>query len=346
VDTANDIRKAEDRINDARKLTDAPAPKTPDVNTPKAPDASGPKAPDANTPKAPDADTPKAPTRCNSFVPGTRVLLADGSSKPIEQLTVGDQVAADDVESDEVQARTVTEVRQHAGTKTMLTFTIDVDGKDGSRTGQFTSTAEHEFWLPDAGKWLEGKHLKPGMWLETAAGTWVQITAIERHTQYQRVHNMTVDGQHDYYVMAGNTSVLVHNCNTAVTGHPAGCTCTQTMNTSRNADILGANMRGRGAVQPPVTSPHHVVASTAKAAKPAADHLRALGIDINDPINGIFLPRNLQSPNPTGAAVHSKVHTPAYYAKVNDMVLRARDAGEARAVLRYIRRQLAAGPWP
>ncbi|MGP4083501.1 hypothetical protein [Streptomyces sp. KR55] len=49
------------------------------------------------------------------------------------------------------------------------------------------------------------------MWLQTAAGTWVQITAIDDAHRGQRVHNLTVEGQHTYFVLAGVSPLLVHN---------------------------------------------------------------------------------------------------------------------------------------
>ncbi|MFP8906437.1 hypothetical protein [Streptomyces atacamensis] len=49
------------------------------------------------------------------------------------------------------------------------------------------------------------------MWLRTAAGTWVQITAIDHTHRTARVHNLTVDGVHTYYALAGRTQLLVHN---------------------------------------------------------------------------------------------------------------------------------------
>lgn len=196
IDTARDLEKAAENAkaleNGVNATTDATrAPTT--------------------TPK-PKADKPAAPAKCNSFVPGTRVLLADGGTKAIEDLKVGDQVLGTDVESGENQGRTVTNVRSHEGSKTLVTITIDVDGKDGSKTGSITSTAAHLIWLPDAGQWVTGGDLKPGMWLQTAAGTWVQITAVSRTLQHERVHNLTVEGIHTYYVLAGDSPVLVHNC--------------------------------------------------------------------------------------------------------------------------------------
>ncbi|MFV0138001.1 Hint domain-containing protein [Streptomyces sp. HMX87] len=65
--------------------------------------------------------------------------------------------------------------------------------------------------MPDFGKWVEAEDLEPGMWLQTAAGTWVQITAIDTAHCTQRVHNLTVEGQHTYFVLAGSSPVLVHN---------------------------------------------------------------------------------------------------------------------------------------
>ncbi|MEU4770961.1 polymorphic toxin-type HINT domain-containing protein [Micromonospora sp. NPDC023644] len=100
---------------------------------------------------------------------------------------------------------------QEAGKKAFITFTVDTDGKDGSKTGSVTSTDNHLIWLPDTGMWVEAKQLKPGMWLQAAAGTWVQITAVKRTVKHERVYNLTVDGLHSYYVLADNEPVLVHN---------------------------------------------------------------------------------------------------------------------------------------
>ncbi|MEV4808204.1 hypothetical protein AB0K18_50185, partial [Nonomuraea sp. NPDC049421] len=44
-----------------------------------------------------------------------------------------------------------------------------------------------------------------------SAGTYVQITAIAHRTATQRVHNLTVQDLHTYYVVAGSQAILVHN---------------------------------------------------------------------------------------------------------------------------------------
>ncbi|MGW0999840.1 polymorphic toxin-type HINT domain-containing protein, partial [Streptomyces sp. NPDC002523] len=98
------------------------------------------------------------------------------------------------------------------GLKHLVTLTVDPDGKNGkAKPSKITATANHLFWLPDYGTWAEAGDLEPGMWLQTAAGTWVQITAIDDTHRSQKVHNLTVDGQHTYYVLAGGSPLLVHN---------------------------------------------------------------------------------------------------------------------------------------
>ncbi|MER5179468.1 DNRLRE domain-containing protein [Streptomyces sp. NPDC002896] len=197
ADAANDARKAANRTEDA---VDA------------ANDARKADAPDAPTTKSPDQPDPKA-CKTNSFLPGTQVVLADGSTADIEKLKVGDQVVATDPETGDTRTRTVTGTRNHKGAKDLVTLTVDPDGKDGkAKPIKLTSTAAHLYWLPDYGKWVKGSDLKPGMWLQTAAGTWVQISAVDTAHRTARVYNLSVEGVHTYYVGARNTAVLVHNC--------------------------------------------------------------------------------------------------------------------------------------
>ncbi|MGR8008752.1 polymorphic toxin-type HINT domain-containing protein [Streptomyces hypolithicus] len=94
--------------------------------------------------------------------------------------------------------------RHHKSDKHLVTLTVDPDGKGGTaKPGEITSTSAHLFWLPDAGKWVKAQQLKPGMWLQTSSGTWIQITAIDNSHRSERVHNLTVAGVHTYYALAG-----------------------------------------------------------------------------------------------------------------------------------------------
>ncbi|WP_371778487.1 polymorphic toxin-type HINT domain-containing protein [Streptosporangium subroseum] len=159
---------------------------------------------------------------CNkqSFVPGTKVLMADGSLKPIEDVKVGDKVLATDPESGKTKAKSVTALITGEDNKHLVQVTVDTDGAKGHQTGLVIATEIHPFWVPKLHKWVDAKDLKSGMWLRTAAGTRVQVTAIKKWTAYQRVHNLTIADIHTYYVLAGATPVLVHNSNCPPGGAP------------------------------------------------------------------------------------------------------------------------------
>jgi hypothetical protein len=143
------------------------------------------------------------------------VLLADGSSKPIEKMKLGDLVVATDPETGKTAAKAVTRLIAGAGDKNLVQVTIDTDGPHGHRTGTVVATDHHPFWLPQLHRWVDATDLQAGQWLQTSAGTWVQITAVTRWTEHARVHNLTIDDLHTYYVLAGDTPVLVHNCDLA-----------------------------------------------------------------------------------------------------------------------------------
>ncbi|MFI0425144.1 polymorphic toxin-type HINT domain-containing protein [Spongiactinospora sp. 9N601] len=64
---------------------------------------------------------------------------------------------------------------------------------------------------PGRFKWISAGRLQPNMWLQTSAGTYVQITALKQRTATQRVHNLAVADVHTYHVVAGNQAILVHN---------------------------------------------------------------------------------------------------------------------------------------
>ncbi|MFJ9585525.1 ricin-type beta-trefoil lectin domain protein [Streptomyces acidicola] len=160
----------------------------------------------------------------NSFTPGTRVLMADGTSKPIEDVKNGDKVLATDPETGETAVETVTAEIKGEGVKNLVKVTIAIsDGDKGSKTtAELTATDGHPFWVPELGEWIDAEDLKAGEWLRTSAGTYVQITAVKRWTTQQAtVHNLTISDLHTYYVLAGAAPVLVHNCGDAPT-HAVG----------------------------------------------------------------------------------------------------------------------------
>ncbi|MEH1123040.1 polymorphic toxin-type HINT domain-containing protein [Micromonospora sp. CPCC 206061] len=179
------------------------------------------------------ATTAAAVSSClgNSFTADTRVVLADGSTKPIGEVKLGDVVLATDPESGRTAARKVTRLIVGEGYKDLVDVTLDAG--DG-QVSTVTATDGHPFWVADLSQWVDAGDLAVGAMLRTSAGTYVQVSAVHAYTQPQRVHNLTVEDLHTYYVLAGNTPVLVHNNSAScpihsITGNPYGdpdrCTC-------------------------------------------------------------------------------------------------------------------------
>ncbi len=185
------------------KPVPAPRPGVPTAGAAKPPGVGG--APGGAKPPGQGGHAPS----CNSFVPGTLVLLADGSRKAIEELKVGDLVVATDTDTGVTSAQPV--VAQITGTGDKHLVAITVTGTDGT-AGQVVATDGHPFWVAHTQAWTHAADLLPGDWLQTSSGTWVQVSAVEHDHREQTVHNLTVNAAHTYYVYAGDVPVLSHNC--------------------------------------------------------------------------------------------------------------------------------------
>ncbi|MGW6834915.1 polymorphic toxin-type HINT domain-containing protein [Streptomyces sp. NPDC054949] len=67
------------------------------------------------------------------------------------------------------------------------------------------------FWVENRHTWVDAADLKTGDRLRTPEGELKELIGLRAWTERIRVHNLTVDDLHTYYVMAGETSILVHN---------------------------------------------------------------------------------------------------------------------------------------
>ncbi|GGV63040.1 polymorphic toxin-type HINT domain-containing protein [Streptomyces massasporeus] len=162
----------------------------------------------------------------NSFTPDTKVLMADGSTKPIKDVDIGDKVLATDPKTGETKVETVTAEIKGKGLKHLVKVTVDIDGKKGSKTASVTATDGHPFWVPELGEWVDATDLEAGEWLRTGAGSRAQVASVKRWTTgWAAVHNLTVSDLHTYYVVAESLPVLVHNCGGSQPGHSDLCRC-------------------------------------------------------------------------------------------------------------------------
>ena len=146
----------------------------------------------------------------NSFAGTTPVLLAGGTAEPIDQIKVGDRIANALPGSDPG-----TRDEAHVVTAIHVTYTdhdyTDVTVATAHGPAVITGTAHHPYWDATTRAWTEADQLRPGDRLESTGGGTVTVVALRDYTATMVTYNLTVDGVHTYYVVAGNTPVLVHN---------------------------------------------------------------------------------------------------------------------------------------
>ncbi|MFC0623766.1 polymorphic toxin-type HINT domain-containing protein [Kribbella deserti] len=154
-------------------------------------------------------------TACNSFVPGTLVLLANGTQKPIEEVQIGDKVVATDPATGKKSTEEVTATIVGDGLKKQVELRIHpiANGKAGS-TSTIVATKGHPFYLPALKRWVDAGDITPGTRVQALNSTQILVVASARPFESPaKVHNLTVRDVHTYYVLAGQTPVLVHNSN-------------------------------------------------------------------------------------------------------------------------------------
>lgn len=177
----------------------------------------------------------------NSFVDGTRVLLADGSSKSIEDLVEGDEVLATDPETGETSKQAVTATIHTEDDKAY----VDLGIQTPSGVETITATGHHPFWSKTEQVWKEAKDLKLGESLRTDQGMPAVVSAVRVYEAFDRTHNLTVADLHTYYVLAGTVPVLVHNCGGPTLANGAsteGLTVSEMTRIQNAADFRGVSI--------------------------------------------------------------------------------------------------------
>lgn len=102
--------------------------------------------------------------------------------------------------------------------------------------------------------------------------------------------------------------------------------------------------------QPINTSPHHIVDVGKRGGTRAKMILKGVGIDIDDAINGVFLPtyvKRTPHPDMPYAYAHSKVHTDVYYFNITERLAESEgDRYEVEEALKDIADDLVNGNFP
>ncbi|MFT2016417.1 polymorphic toxin-type HINT domain-containing protein [Streptomyces sp. 796.1] len=154
------------------------------------------------------ARSKSVPSDCptHSFLPETDVLLADGTTRPIKDVKTGDKVLVTDPETGETAPREVVGTIVTEDDKDFVDLKLT-----GDERNSLVATVTHPFWVMDSKTWVDAGDITAGMRLRTPDGTTVRVASTRHFSELQRTHDLTVSGVHTYYVVAGETSVLVHN---------------------------------------------------------------------------------------------------------------------------------------
>ncbi|ODA69112.1 polymorphic toxin-type HINT domain-containing protein [Streptomyces sp. AVP053U2] len=148
----------------------------------------------------------------HSFTAGTEVLMADGTTKPIEDVRIGDKVTVTDPVTGETAVREVTATIVTEDDKHFVDLAIATE----TGTATLKSTTTHPFWSDSEKRWMQAGQLELGMKIRTADGRAVPVTGAHATIERQRTYDLTIHDIHTYYVLAGETPVLVHNSNGCV----------------------------------------------------------------------------------------------------------------------------------
>jgi hypothetical protein len=146
--------------------------------------------------------------------------MADGTTKAIGDIKIGDKVTATDPATRQTTPEPVTVL--HANNDTELTdLVVATDtGVDTVHT-----TQGHPFWDDSQHAWVKAGDLKVGEKLHTPDHRPVTVLTVHNFSGAKTMDNLTVNALHTYYVVAGSTPVLVHNCGGSVAGHRTVCDC-------------------------------------------------------------------------------------------------------------------------
>ncbi len=143
------------------------------------------------------------------FAAGTLVQMADGTTKPIEQVKAGDWVASRDAEKTE-KSHDKVKSGESVGKQVARSFvtekmpTVKVTFSNGET---IQCTTGHPFYVEGKGFTPAGR-LAIGNAIVTRAGPNVSVRKVEQ-AETATVYNFEVDGTHTYFV--GKTQAWVHN---------------------------------------------------------------------------------------------------------------------------------------
>ena len=147
------------------------------------------------------------PVDVNSFAPDTPVIMSDGGRKPISAVRIGDLVRTADPIAGRTVVRKVTNVFRHQDTAFTDVLVRDAAG----RLSVVNTTPQHRFWDGSKRLWVEAAALTAGSPLRTPDGRTATVAEVRSFAGSKLMYDLSVTEVNTFFVVAGETPVLVHN---------------------------------------------------------------------------------------------------------------------------------------
>ncbi|MEV7618458.1 polymorphic toxin-type HINT domain-containing protein [Streptomyces sp. NPDC089799] len=149
--------------------------------------------------------------KLNSFPTGTSVQMADGTTKEIQDVRVGDTVMATDPQTGKTRPKKVLATITTPDDKEFTDLALSDDAAPRGPPSKLTSTRRHPHRNETRKQWVDAGDFSPGGQLIQPDGRTPTVQSVLNYPAAVTTHNLTVDDFHTYYVLAA-APLLVHNC--------------------------------------------------------------------------------------------------------------------------------------
>ncbi|ALG08392.1 hypothetical protein [Kibdelosporangium phytohabitans] len=112
--------------------------------------------------------------------------MADGTRKPIKDITLGDNVLAPGPTTGRTEVREVTHVRSYASQRTLVEVAA---GSDSGSGGTVVATDDNPFWVESDKRLSKAVDLKPGHKFATADNRDVTATGTRSWNEVRRARS-------------------------------------------------------------------------------------------------------------------------------------------------------------
>lgn len=140
------------------------------------------------------------------FPEGTLVLMADGSTKAIDEIEAGDVVLADYVDDD--KPASAREVLFRFDTKTKRLVSIGFGSKESP--SEFESTGSHPIWVVEKG-WVAAENIEIGDVLVGVDDGRYPVLFVTQRETLCATYNLDVEGIDSFFIVVNGNPILVHN---------------------------------------------------------------------------------------------------------------------------------------